>query len=125
MVKPRSPEPMHQLTIFADATGDAGQRKTRLQSHGEGPSTSAAAQLITATSDHMSLATAMLRMNENSASNLGKGGQPQWDFKVEPCTDFQHKVEIWAASYDIEHLLERDLHIHMSRSMKLPCALSC
>ena len=54
----------------------------------------------------MSLATAMSHMNENCAGNLDKGVQPKWDFKVEPWTDFQHKVEIWAASHDIAHLLE-------------------
>ena len=90
----------------ADSTGDAGQRRTRSQSRNPGPSGSV--QSITATIDHMSLATAMSRMNENSAGNLDKGVQPKWDFKVEPWTDFQHKVEIWAASHDIAHLLERD-----------------
>ena len=50
----------------------------------------------------------MSRMSENSAGNLDKGVQPKWDFQVEPWTDFQHKVEIWAASQDIAHLLERD-----------------
>ena len=56
----------------------------------------------------MSLATAMSRMNENSAGNLDNVVQPKCDFKVEPWTDFQHKVEVWAASHDIAHLLERD-----------------
>ena len=90
----------------ADSTGDAGQRRTRSQSRVPGPSGSV--QPITATIDHMSLATAMSRMKESSVGNRDKGVQPKWDFKVEPWTDFQHKVEIWAASHDIAHLLERD-----------------
>ena len=90
----------------ADSTGDAGQRKTRSQTRGAGPSGSV--QSITATTDYMSLATAMLRMNANSAGNVDKGVQPKWDFKIETWTDFQHKVEIWAASHDIAHFLERD-----------------
>ena len=56
----------------------------------------------------MSLATAMSSMNETSAGNLDMGFQPKWDFKVEPWPDFQHKVEIWAASHGIAHLLERN-----------------
>ena len=60
----------------------------------------------------MSLATAMSRMNENSAGNLDKGVQPKWNFEVEPWTDFQHKVETWAASHDIAHLLKRDPYPH-------------
>ena len=111
----------------ADSTGDASQRKTRSQSRGAGPSGSV--QSITATIDHMSLATAMSQKNENSAGNLDKGVQPKWDFKVEPWTDFQHKGEIWAASHDIAHLnVNRSnvIHTHLSRgSMKLLCALSC
>ena len=47
-------------------------------------------------------------MNVNSAGNLDKGVQPKWDFKVQLWIDFQHNVEIWAASHDIEHLLKRD-----------------
>ena len=56
----------------------------------------------------MPLATAISQMDENSTGNLDKGVQPKWDFKVEPWTEFQHKAEIWAASHDIAHLLERD-----------------
>ena len=90
----------------ARSTGDAGQRRTRSQSRNAGPSGSV--QSITATIYHMSLATAMSHMNENSAGNLDNGVQPKWDFQVETWTDFQRKVEIWAASHDIAHLLERD-----------------
>ena len=88
----------------ADSTGNAGQR--RITGRRSGPSGSV--QSIATTIDHMSLATAMSRMNENSAGNFDKGVQPKWDFKVEPRTDFQHKAEIWAASHDIAHLPERD-----------------
>ena len=90
----------------ADSTGDAGQRRTQSSSRNTGPNGSV--HSITATIDHMSLATAMSRMNESSAGNLDKGVQAKWDFKVEPWTDFQHEVEIWAASHDIAHLLECD-----------------
>ena len=71
---------------IADSTGDAGQRRTRSQSRNAGPSDSV--QSITATIDHMSLATVMSRMNENSAENLDKGVQPKWDFKPEPSAGF-------------------------------------
>ena len=91
---------------IADSTGDTGQRRTQSQSRNPRPSGSV--HSITATIDHMSLVTAMSRMNENSSGNLDKGVQPKWNFKVEPWTDFQHKVEIWAAFHDIAHLLERD-----------------
>ena len=90
----------------ADSSGDAGQRKTRSQSRGASPSGSV--QSITTTIDNVSLVTAMSRMNDSSAGNLDKGVQPRWDFKGAPWTDFQHKVEIWATSHDIAHLLERD-----------------
>ena len=63
----------------------------------------------------MSLATEMSRMNENSAGNLDKGVKPKCDFKVEPWTDFQHKVEIWTASHVIAHLLERDPYPYEQR----------
>ena len=48
----------------------------------------------------------MSRLNDDSASNLEKGTQPKWDFKTETFVDWQHKVEIWANSHDIRHLLE-------------------
>ena len=59
----------------ADSTGDTGQRRTRSKSRNPGPSGSV--QSITATIDHMSIATAMSRMNENSAGNLDKVVQPK------------------------------------------------
>ena len=80
------------LEDVADSTGSIAQRKTRSQSRGAGLGGSV--QSFTATIDHMSLVTAMSRMNENSAGNLDKEFQPKWDFKVEPWTDFRHKVEI-------------------------------
>ena len=70
------------------------------------PVASQGAQSVTATIDYHSLATAMSRLNDDSASNLEKGTQPKWDFKTETFVDWQHKVEIWADSHDIRHLLE-------------------
>ena len=71
------------------------------------PAASQGAQSVTATIDYQSLATAMSRINDDSASNLEKGAQPNWDFKQETFIDYwQHKVEIWAESHDIRHLLE-------------------
>ena len=64
------------------------------------------AQSVTASIDYHSLATAMSRLNDDSASNIEKGTQPKWDFKVETFVDWQNKVEIWAESHDIKHLLE-------------------
>ena len=61
---------------------------------------------MTASIDYHSLATAMLGLNNDSASNIEKGTQPKWDFKIETFVDWQHKVEIWAESLDIRHLLE-------------------
>ena len=61
---------------------------------------------MTATIDYHSLATAMSRLNDHSASNLQNGTQPKCDFKTETFVDWQHKVEIWAESHDIRHLLE-------------------
>ena len=64
---------------------------------------------MTATIDYHSLATAMSRLNDDSASNLEKGTQPKWDFKTETFVDWQHKVEVWAELHDIRHLLEHPL----------------
>ena len=103
---PGGSTPVHDEV--ADSTSDAVQRNTRSQSRSAG--SSSGVQSITATINHTSLATAMSRMKDNSAGNHDKGVQPKWDFKVEACTDFQHKVEIWAAPHDLAHLLERDLY---------------
>ena len=48
----------------------------------------------------------MSRLNDDNASNLEKGTQPKWEIKTETFVDWQHKVEIWADSHDIRHLLE-------------------
>ena len=48
----------------------------------------------------------MACLNDDSASNLEKRTQPKWDFKHETFVDWQHKVEIWAKSHDMWHLLE-------------------
>ena len=48
----------------------------------------------------------MSRLHDDSASNLEKGTQPKRDFKTETFVDWQHKVEKWADSHDIRHLLE-------------------
>ena len=47
----------------------------------------------------------MSRLNHDSASNIEKGTQPKRDFKVERFVDRQNKVELWAESHDIKHLL--------------------
>ena len=70
------------------------------------PPASQGAQSVTATIDYHSLATTMSRLNDDSASNLEKGTLPKWDFKTVIFVDLQHKVEIWADSHDIRHLLE-------------------
>ena len=64
------------------------------------------AQSATASIDYHSLATAMSRLNDDSASNIEEGTQPKWGFKVETFVDWQNKVEIWAESHDIKHLLQ-------------------
>ena len=51
------------------------------------PAASQGAQYVTATIDYHSLATAMSRLNDDSASNLEKGTQPKWDFKTETFVD--------------------------------------
>ena len=71
------------------------------------PAASQGAQSVTVSIYYHSLATAMSRISYNSASNLEKGTQPKWGFKHETFVDWQHKVEIWAESHDIRHLLER------------------
>ena len=63
------------------------------------------AQSASASIDYHSLATAMSRLNDDSASNIEKGLQPKWDFKVETFVDWQNKLDIWAESHDIKHLL--------------------
>ena len=62
---------------------------------------------MTASINYHSLATAMTRLNDNSVSNIEKGTQPKWDFKVETFFDWQNQVEILAESHTIKHLLQR------------------
>ena len=50
------------------------------------------AEFVTASIDYHSLATAMSRLNDDSASNIEKGTQPKWDFEVEAFVDWQNKV---------------------------------
>ena len=57
--------------------------------------------------DVNSLVTAMSRLNASAATSLEKGIQPKWDNRTERFYDFKRKVDIWAASHDIKHLLER------------------
>ena len=64
------------------------------------------AQSATSSIDYHSLATAMSRLNDDSARNIEKGTQPKWDFKVETFVDWQNKVEIWAESHDMKHSLQ-------------------
>ena len=64
------------------------------------------AQSVTASIDYHSLATAISRPNDDSANNIETGTQPKWDFKVDTFVDWQNKVEIWAESHDIKHLLQ-------------------
>ena len=70
------------------------------------PAASQGAQSQTATIDYHSLATAMSRLNNDSASNLEKGTQPKWDLKIDTFLEWQQKVEIRAESHDIRHLVE-------------------
>ena len=48
----------------------------------------------------------MSRLNDDSASNVEKRTRTKWYFKTKTFVDWQHKVEIWAESHDIRHLLE-------------------
>ena len=84
----------------AAAPAPAQAPATRAQAASQG------AQSVNASFDYHSLATAMSRLNDDSASNIEKGTQPKWDFKVEMFFDWQNKVEIWAESHDIKQLLE-------------------
>ena len=70
------------------------------------PAASQGTQSTPASIDYHSLAAAMSRLNDDSASNIEKDTQPKWDFKTETFVDWQHKVKIWADSHDIRHLLQ-------------------
>ena len=88
------------LAQAAAAAAAAQAAANRAQAASQG------AQSATASIDYHSLATAMSRLNDDSASNIEKETQPKWDFKVETFDDWQNKVEIWAESHDVKHLLE-------------------
>ena len=68
------------------------------------------AQTAPSVIDVESLVNAMSRLNANAAVSQEKGIQPKWDNKTERFNDFKRKVDIWAASHDIGHLLERPPH---------------
>ena len=70
------------------------------------PAASQGAQSTPASTDYHSLATAMSRLNDDTAINIEKGTLPQWDFKTETFVDWQHMVAILADSHDIRHLLQ-------------------
>ena len=69
------------------------------------PAASQGVHSVTAIIDCHSLATAMSCLNDDSASNLEKGTRMR-HLLTETFVDWQHKVEIWADSRDIRHLLE-------------------
>ena len=64
------------LAQAAVAAATAQSAANRAQAASQG------AMSATASIDYHSLATAMSRLNDDSASNIEKGTQPQWDFKV-------------------------------------------
>ena len=102
ITRQQSPADAMAQAAVAAAAAAAAQAKAA----NPAPAASQGAQPVTATIDYHSLATAMSRLNDDRASNLEKGTQPKWDFKTETFVDWQHKVEIWADSHDIRHLLE-------------------
>ena len=96
----QGPTTRQQSTAGAMAHATSAQAAaTRAQAASQGE------QSVTASIDYHSLATTISRLNDDSASNSEKGTQPKWDFKVETLT-YKGKVEIWAESHDIKHLLE-------------------
>ena len=86
-----------------EGTGDSGSPtapdvpppdppRTRSQTRSVG---NAVAASVTVTIGYESLAIAMSRINEDSASNLEKGTQPKRNFKIETFVDWEHKVEVY------------------------------
>ena len=68
------PDAGHQGPITRQqSTADAMARAAATPA----PAASQGAQSVTATNDYQSLATAMSRLNDDSASNLEKGTQPK------------------------------------------------
>ena len=101
----QGPTTRQQSTVDAMAQAAAAAAASQAAAN-RAQAASKGAQSATASIDYHSLATAMSRLNDDSASNIEKGTQPKWDFKVETFVDWQNKVEIWAESHDIKHLLE-------------------
>ena len=91
---------------MAQAAAAAAAAAAQAAAANPAPAASQGAQSVNATIDYHSRGTAMSRLNDDSASNLKKEPQPKWDFKTETFVDRRHKVEIWADSHDIRHLLE-------------------
>ena len=81
------------LAQAAAAAAAAQAAANRAQAASQG------AQSATASIDYHSLATAMSRLNDDSASNIEKGTQPNWDFKVETFVDWQNKLR-----YGLSHM---------------------
>ena len=98
------PTTWQQSTVDAVAQAAAAAAAAQAAAN-RAQAASQGAQSATASIDYHSLATAMSRLNDDSASNIEKGLQPKWDFKVETFVDWQNKVDIWADSHDIQHLL--------------------
>ena len=79
----------YRSTISAMAQAAAATPAAAAQAAAATPAPTAihGAQSVTATIDYHSLATAMSRLNDDSASNLEKGSQPKWDFQTETFAD--------------------------------------
>ena len=101
----QGPTTRQQSTVDAMAQAAAAAAAAQAAAN-RAQAASQGAQSATASIDYHSLATAMSRLNDDSASNIEKETQPKWDFKVETFVDWQDKVEIWAESHDVKHLLE-------------------
>ena len=100
----QGPTTRQQSTVDAMAQAAAAAAPAQAAAN-RAQAASQGAQSASASIDYHSLATAMSRLNDDSASNIEKGLQPKWDFKVETFVDWQNKVDIWAESHDIQHLL--------------------
>ena len=87
--------PQMRQQITANTMETAAEAAAAQAAPSLAPAASQGAQSVTATIDNHSLATAMSRLNDDSASSLDLGTQPKWDFKSETVVDWQHEVEIW------------------------------
>ena len=92
----KGPYTRQQSTVDAMAQAAAAAAAAAAQATATNLASAASqgAQSVTTTIDYHSLATAMSRLNDDSASNLEKSTQPKWDFKTETFVDWQHKVKI-------------------------------